>query len=403
MLSSVLLDNSRLEATMDRRTFIRLVAGSAACSFVGGAVPAGAEELDDNFTPFSPELAAEMASAFFEGAGGLSSCVCSEPIPLFDSSGQLQGYEVTATDYSDCPLGYVVFDVRCPGIVSRFSFAEGKPGPYEQIVGNDVSAYSLATDQPMLVSSSPLDFSVPLFSRGVSLLAGGEVVDLSDVAATYSDDGSSSYDPTSWNELMIRWTEVLRGPYTLKEHNNIEVNGLSQAESVDALGRYACAVTALYSMASTMLNAAGNDWLINRRNDIGCYNTIWEYTNTTVDHVKDGVTYGSTQHQDIGPGFQRFCAERGVSILPVRVVSPSLQKFKNKVDALRQSVVMLAINEGTASAPKRAGHAMAVSGYGRITRGLTSLNCIVVHDGWSDEAFINYDFQGFMDKNGVFM
>lgn len=224
---------------------------------------------------------------FFEGAGGLSSCVCSEPIPLFDSSGQLQGYEVTATDYSDCPLGYVVFDVRCPGIVSRFSFAEGKPGPYEQIVGNDVSAYSLATDQPMLVSSSPLDF---------------------------------------------------------------------QAESVDALGRYACA-----------------------------------------------VTYGSTQHQDIGPGFQRFCAERGVSILPVRVVSSSLQKFKNQVDALRQSVVMLAINEGTASAPKRAGHAMAVSGYGRITRGLTSLNCIVVHDGWSDEAFINYDFQGFMDKNGVFM
>lgn len=194
---------------MDRRAFIRLVAGSAACSFVGGAVPAGAEELDDNFTPFSPELAAEMASAFFEGAGGLSSCVCSEPIPLFDSSGQLQGYEVTATDYSDCPLGYVVFDVRCPGIVSRFSFAEGKPGPYEQIVGNDVSAYSLATDQPMLVSSSPLDL--------------------------------------------------------------------------------------------------------------------------------------------------------------------------------------------------RAGHAMAVSGYGRITRGLTSLNCIVVHDGWSDEAFINYDFQGFMDKNGVFM
>lgn len=222
---------------MDRRTFIWLVAGSVACSFVGGAVPAGAEELDDNFAPFSPELAAEMASAFFEGAGGLSSCVCSEPIPLFDSSGQLQGYEVTATDYSDCPLGYVVFDVRCPGIVSRFSFAEGKPGPYEQIVGNDVSAYSLATDQPMLVSSSPLDFSVPLFSRGVSLLAGGEVVDLSDVAATYSDDGSSS----------------------------------------------------------------------------------------------------------------------------------------------------------------------AVSGYGRITRGLTSLNCIVVHDGWSDEAFINYDFQGFMDKNGVFM
>lgn len=69
----------------------------------------------------------------------------------------------------------------------------------------------------------------------------------------------------------------------------------------------------------------------------------------------------------------------------------------------RQSVVMLAINEGTASAPKRAGHAMAVSGYGRITRGLTPLNCIVVHDGWSDEAFINYDFQGFMDKNGVFM
>ena len=63
---------------MDRRTFIRLVAGSAACSFVGGAVPAGAEELEDNFTPFSPELAAEMASAFFEGAGGLSSCVCSE-------------------------------------------------------------------------------------------------------------------------------------------------------------------------------------------------------------------------------------------------------------------------------------------------------------------------------------
>lgn len=51
----------------------------------------------------------------------------------------------------------------------------------------------------------------------------------------------------------------------------------------------------------------------------------------------------------------------------------------------------------------RAGHAMAVSGYGRITRGLTSLNCIVVHDGWSDEAFINYDFQGFMDKNGAFM
>ena len=75
MLSSVLLDNSRLEATIDRRTFIRLVAGSAACSFVGGAVPAGAEELDDNFTPFSPELAAEMASAFFEGAGGLSNCI----------------------------------------------------------------------------------------------------------------------------------------------------------------------------------------------------------------------------------------------------------------------------------------------------------------------------------------
>lgn len=62
MLLSVLLGNLTLEAMMDRRTFIRLAAGSVACSFVGGAIPAGAEELDDNFMPFSPELATEMAS-----------------------------------------------------------------------------------------------------------------------------------------------------------------------------------------------------------------------------------------------------------------------------------------------------------------------------------------------------
>ena len=72
---------------MDRRTFIRLTAGSLACGAAGIPRIARAESLDSDYVPFSPDIAAEAASGFFAEVGSLTSFDCSNPIPAFDADG----------------------------------------------------------------------------------------------------------------------------------------------------------------------------------------------------------------------------------------------------------------------------------------------------------------------------
>lgn len=287
-----------------------------------------------------------------------------DPIPLFSVDNTIIGYEV---DYyvAGAPHGYVLFDVTCPSLVSRFTFEKGSTGLYSLTIASSNSRpINTFSTHPRLFKFNSLEFgSIPDDNSELSLNSGKSV--------TLPKTVSRSKPVTDWSNLMVPFFDA---GYTKRDicygPRVGGLTGLTEETITSKRGKYACAVSALYNIAAALPCpnwSSFSNYLIDG-SDYSQYEEIWSYTSTTVDHSSNGIDYGSTKYSNIESGFSRYCASKGRSISSSENYSPSYNQFKDQASKGRFSVFTATIRTASSnSGEQTSGHSMAAWG-GRISR-----------------------------------
>jgi hypothetical protein len=370
-----------------RRDFVRLFAMA-----VGGTIlspqSAKAQESDAQYVAFSPSLAIEIADMFSEN------CIddrpeASNPIPLINSSGKQIGWSV---DYilDGQPSGYILLDTTTDGLVSRYSTHPGTTNLYETASTSYRTSLRSINNSPVIVKESPLDFGAFDEASLSSYDQYGGVIRL-------------SARPTSWDDLMINFSELFGNPYTIIDSDDLgDYWFLTEEQIKRHTGKYACAVTALFTIAG--LTQFGNRFLIDTTSEYtsnwDAYDKLWTATATLNSGYKNGCTYGYTLYDMIGPGFTNYClTQHAYAQGNSGKYSPTIDDFKASVARKRHSVFSANILKSNG---EKDGHVMAVSGWRTLSGAGSTLNGLVVYDGWSDMVFLNTSFNGYVSTYGTF-
>lgn len=94
------------------------------------------------------------------------------------------------------------------------------------------------------------------------------------------------------------------------------------------------------------------------------YISIWSATNTTTAYIKNGIEYGSTKSNDLGPGFVSYCNNKGYNLQESHAGAPIFEQFKQQIANNCNSIFTAqAISNGST-----VGHSMAVAGWVDATR-----------------------------------
>lgn len=101
---------------------------------------------------------------------------------------------------------------------------------------------------------------------------------------------------------------------------------LSQKFIEDKTGKYACAVVALTEIAKQNYALKNNSYA-------DTFNAIWEKTQTTVDKIKDGITYGSTLDSKLASGMKAYMTSVGFKCVTSISKNPKYTFFQNSIDA----------------------------------------------------------------------
>ena len=137
---------------------------------------------------------------------------------------------------------------------------------------------------------------------------------------------------------------------------------LKQTHLSNHTGKYACGVTALFTIAG--LTQFGNRFLIDTTSeytaDWDAYDKLWTSTATVNDGSSNGIIYGSTKYEMIGIGFTSYCLTQQSYVQGNSgKYSPTLSDYKTSVANKKHSVFSANILTTDGS---KSGHIMAVSG-----------------------------------------
>ena len=386
---------------MTRRDFLR------ASAFAGGALllPKRARaSSSDNLVPFTSDIALELSESlgdcFAPGAGIEPECATRG----VDLSGSHRGWAVDFCGTGGEPYGYAVFDAEVDGLLLQATITEGKGGLVDSIRGaanGAAKSHSLIEDTVLM--ASPLQFGLVDGASEVVTFNNFESIPINALPLAVSPQ---SVDPIQWETIMIREDDVRQGQYQITDANFLYDYDYAPNYEIKAhTGSYACAVSALYSISGTLYTSSGP--LISCWSDWDEYQKIWDFTQTKIDEGNPphgGVTYGSTSSENIGAGFQSYCASKGFDIgYSYNPRRPAYVRFKEQVSEQKHSVFTAGIvtsdgNGGT----KVDGHAMAVYGWGEIKSNNSTMANLFLFDGWQNMVFLNYSYTGFQWATGTF-
>lgn len=376
---------------ISRRSLIKLVAaGIASAVYPKKAVAAETEKL----VQFSPSVAVEIAAKFAE-ANAPCSLTATNPIPIFDASGEQCGWSVDF-QHDNIQSGYLILDANEPELISQFSFTDGALNPYAEIAKDLPSNHSSLALNPSIVKMSPFDFCAidPETSRAIGK-SGSSFSIKTDAVSLLSGH------TTTWDKIMIPESKVYGNGYSIQSSNVMgDLYYVSESKIENEVGRYACAVMALYTVAGiTVVNNSG--FLINPYTDFQEFLSIWDYTNTYAEDDSssaNGIIYGTTDDVEIGRGFQEYCASKGHSQPYVGVISPSITPFTTHVASHKPSIYSVRIN----TTGGKSGHSMTVAGVATLSDGTTSFDTLYVYDGWSKMTYLKFRAEGFASSYGTF-
>ena len=102
----------------------------------------------------------------------------------------------------------------------------------------------------------------------------------------------------------------------------------------------------------------------------------------------------------IGIGFTSYCLTQQSYVQGNSgKYSPTLSDYKTSVANKKHSVFSANILTTDGS---KSGYIMAVSGWRTLSGSGSTINGLVVYDGWSDMVFLNTSFSGYTSTYGTF-
>ncbi|HIU77284.1 MAG TPA: hypothetical protein IAC62_15460 [Candidatus Pelethocola excrementipullorum] len=322
-----------------------------------------------------------------------------EVTKVYNNADTLIGY--TASFYLDnTPYGYVFFDFTLDNYISEFVIEENVLSPYKQILDyadNPISTYS---DDVKLYKNNILEYSSTINDNGAIININnygekkqeGKFEEFKEALAEEYNEVKPSTFGTVYDspDIFIDRYDI---PQSTILTNRYIGTYICYAEDrvKNESGKYACAVSAL-------LNICGQSGLMLNNSIKDTYDAIWDSTGTSVDHVADGYTFGSTQISNIGSGMKSYMSsKKNKNISYGYINNPSFSEVAKVVDTPKQSVFSYGILKITGEGDiVRSGHAITVDGY-MITKDNT--NYLLIADGWGYAArYLNYENINFIDS-----
>lgn len=132
------------------------------------------------------------------------------------------------------------------------------------------------------------------------------------------------------------------------------------------------------------------------------YMDIWNATSTTTyDISSEGIEYGSTLNNNIGPGYVQYCNLRGRSMSQITNSNADYSFFTNMIDNDHIGIFATAITRLSGTPSK---HALCVQGYSiLISHSNGSVyRTLIVSDGWEYQArHILFDSSSLLWRTGI--
>lgn len=364
---------------MYRRTFLQMLGLAAAGCAVSPALAFASEggESADRMV-LTADGAIDMAQRFADDCYPDEGLLATNPIKLTAVTGQPIGY---ICDYAKNgqPYGYLIVDVTAPMGIAEYSIGSDARSPYARAVqagSEQVATFSL-DEEPTALRLDPLTYGVVNQASGTMFM----------------NDGTEQTPPpapySAWGDATIGITDFYSN-YTIALAGNLPNWIASTQDRIIALtGRYACAVTAYFTVA-------GIYGLVDTWQDGGEYIKIWDYTGTVEDtsNTDPSAFWGSTDRAGGAAGFKSYCASRGKSISYQQFSNPSFSQFVLSVQGQRPSILH-------ANSYGGAGHAVVVEGYFQASRKSdgASFSVLQVADGWySGVRYLNFAHSGLTNR-----
>lgn len=351
------------------------------------------QESTTDSIPFSYDVASQIAIHFANGINPTCTWDVDTCVPVLDLNGSLKGYFVGLLSEGS-PSGYVSLNIDYPGLVASYCLefgALGQGGRLLQERPATLGAQSI--DKSFLIAIDPFNF-------GLYDELGARVVSYSTSLEASPALTLKLRQRATWDDVLIDSNELSAGNYSLGSTKYAgELAYITKLMATRGCKRYACGPHALYVIGAALPNDRLSAPIIpNATNDWSCYIKLWNYSNTRLSSSDpNGVIYGETNSDRIGPAFVRLCSERATTMRSNLVVNPS---FLTLVTHINGSDVAV-IGAGIKTPDGDSGHFLACNGYAYIHRKSDNrvLQCAAVFDGWDDHQFFNFDFPNYYFKN----
>lgn len=349
---------------------------------------------DQSVVDVTDESLANLALIFAKEFKGTEGLVVSSIIPIYDTENQIISYSVDFVK-DNVSYGYVLIDLRMEGsYISQFSIEPGAQSLYESLA-DKTDIQGIENEEPYLIETFPTEYNLVIENDDEVINTNGETFSISEF-----EEYTEKVKPIAEREMLNSATRNSRS--TKYEHassvfsnypSNLNLssshylrmfNSLTQGRSERAAGKYACAVHAMATIAcSYRLYNSANDAELRT-----AYNSLWNYSGTTVSSTSNGISYGGTQPSRIGPALVSYARDKGMNLTSQRIISPSFSDIQTRI-AQSYPVAFTYFYyrpNGTVG-----GHTVFAQGALSGTINGAQTNFLVVADGWYDSAtYFNY-------------
>ncbi|MCB5950578.1 hypothetical protein LI951_00700 [Enterococcus sp. BWT-B8] len=330
------------------------------------------------------EVASRLALDFAKTIEPTLDLTIGSTTPIRDVEGVTVGYDI-AFNLDTEQYGYVIIDFRLQDdYISQFSIERGVPDYYTQMtkqLSNEVSDDTNAE----ILETMPTEYNVVVEDE--VFRSDGEELTLQEFE-NYQDsvaeealnvvEESQKYATSAMyghsSEFFIDYPSdfQMSSVYYLRQFNSI-----TQDYTLKVNKKYACAVVALATIASSYnfySTAVESQYK-------AAYDRLWTLAYTSNE--------GLTQTRYIGPALVNYAREKGVTLTQTTTPSPSFVLIQN---AIAQSYpVALSVFYNKTNGGGVSGHTVFVQGTMTGKRGQTMNNFIILSNGWTASAtYMNY-------------
>ena len=295
------------------------------------------------------------------------------------------------------PYGYAIVDFTIPGYIGEYNIGAEYLDMYTLIITeSEISTYSV--EEPKLLTGMPFEYAVPVGETVVSI--SGETKEKSEYSKYQDDIESSAPSTFSSNNIHSGYYDdsdifIDSVPTFYKrvaENSLPEFIALNQVDVEALTGSYACAPVALAIIAR--LGYLEFD-------PIEAYKELWNYTSTDIDKLENGIAYGGTRDNMIGPGFVRYAKEVcNTNVTSQLQRSVSFSRLRSLIDngTLHTFIYTIYVNNVLN------GHCIVPQGYVIATNGNGSSqeNFLLIADGWrAQPRYLHFSNRGFASQGVV--